>query len=222
YGEYALAVRLSPATLDSRFFQDLRGRAPEAARRLIAESISQLEDELRRNPSPVVKGKLGKFYLEVNATDAASAMLKQAAAELPSLSRPWYNLGTIYEAQGDDKAARDCYEKALFLDRGDFTSWRRLGNYYDRRENVPGAARAYTRAVDSWMGMRSEHAGRALHVYRARSLINDDVVPNGYLAYCSPSIDAAEICRRLAKLYEEMGDLGLSSYYEDVGHSLKP
>ena len=221
-GEYLLAVRLSPATLDSRFFHDLQERSPGAAGRVIAESISHLEEELRRSPSPVVKGKLGKLYLQVNSLGAASAMLKQATTELPNLSRPWYNLGTIYETQGDDTTAKACYEKAVFLDGGDVSAWWRLGNYYDRHHNIRAAARAYTRAVDGWMRMRSEHAGRALHIYRARSIVMDDLVPNGFLAYCSPSLNILEICQRLAKLYEETGDLGLSSYYEDLSNSLRP
>jgi tetratricopeptide (TPR) repeat protein len=222
YGEYALAVRLSPATLDSRFFQDLRERSPEAAERVIAENISRLEDELRRSPGPVVRGKLGKLYLRVNSPDAAADMLRQAAAELPSLSRPWHNLGNVYEARGDDAAAKECYEKAVFLDAGDFLSWRKLGEYHDRHGDVGQALRGYTRAVDSWMRMRSEHAGRVLYIYQSRFMVADDVVPNGYLAYCSPQLDVPEICRRLVTLFEEAGDMGMSSYYENLGKSLTP
>jgi tetratricopeptide (TPR) repeat protein len=216
YREYGVAVRLSPAIVDSRFFRDLHDRSPEAADRVVSEGISHLEEELRQNPSPILEGKLGKLYLHVNELGKASDALKQALMELPSLPRPWYSLGVIYELHGDEAAARECYDKATFLDGNDAQSWSRLGNYYDRHNNSPGAIRAYTRAVSRWINMMSEHAGRVPNVYQAQFIIADDIVPNGFLSYCSPSLDISEICLRLAKLHEDAGNVELSSYYNNL------
>lgn len=222
YRAYERAVRLSPAVLDSPFFRDLSARAPEAAERIIRDSISHLEEQARQTPSPIVKGKLGLLYLRANRPDEASAALKEAVTQLPGLSRPWHNLGAVSERRGDEAAMTDYYRRAAFLDAGDSVAWAKLGEVYDRQDNKREAIRFYTRSVGSWVNRTSEHARRAARIYHTQAVIFDDVVPNGFLSYCSPALDVAGICRRLSKLYEEMGDGHLSSYYKDLSLKLSP
>jgi len=220
YREYEIAVHLSPAISESHFFLDLKERSPEAAERVISESISHLEDELIRRPSPILKGKLGKLYLYMNMLDRAAVLLMQASSELPSLSRPWYNLGNIYEQQGDEASMRKCYQRAAFLDGSDPLPWLKLGNFYERHNNKNEAIRSYARVVSNRLNLASEHANRVFRIYRARSIVQDDVMPNGFLSYCSSAVDLSEICLKLAKLYDETGDTRLSSYYKDLSFTL--
>jgi tetratricopeptide (TPR) repeat protein len=77
YRVYERAVRLSPAVLDSPFFRDLSVRAPEAADRIIRNSISHFEERARRTPDPIVQGKLGLLYLRANRPDEAAAALPE-------------------------------------------------------------------------------------------------------------------------------------------------
>jgi tetratricopeptide (TPR) repeat protein len=220
--EYGRAALLSPDILDSQFFRDFTQRSPEAAGRAVSECITRLEGQLRENPSPILKGKLGKFYLHANSLEAAAAVLREAVAELPNLPRPWRNLGAVYERQGDEAAARACYRKAAFLDAGDALSWSKLGRLYDRLNDRQGATAAYASAVGGWMNMTSEHARRASRIYRARAVVNDDVVPNGLLAYCGPALDVSELCLRLSELYSEAGDAKQSTYYQALRARLTP
>ena len=222
YREYALAVLLSPGVLDSRFFRDLGRRSPEAADGVIKESISQLEGQLGRGQSPILKGRLGKIYLYKNMLDKASAVLGEAVTDLPALPRPWHNLGDVYEQQGDEAAMVECYRRATFLDGDDALAWSKLGDFHNRRNHKDEAIHSYVRAVRGWMNMRSEHAGRASRIYRAKFTIFDDVVPDGFLAYCSPSPDVSKICLELARLYDEGGQSGLSNYYKDLYLKLTP
>jgi tetratricopeptide (TPR) repeat protein len=220
--EYGRAVLLSPEVLDSQFFRDFTRRSPEAAGRVVSESIARLEEQLRQSPSPILKGKLGKLYLHANSLEKATAVLKEAVAELPSLPRPWRNLGAVYERQGDEAAMRDCYRKATSLDAGDAVSWSGLGRLYDRLNDKQGATAAYALAVRGWMNMTSEHARRASRIYHVRSAVSDDVVPNGLLAYCGPALDVSGICLRLAELYAEAGDTRQSTYYKELSDKLAP
>jgi tetratricopeptide (TPR) repeat protein len=221
YREYELAVRLSPAISDSHFFRDLKERSPEAADHVISESILHLEDELKRNPTPILKGKLGKLYLHIGLLDKAFVLLQQASMELPSLSRPWYNLGNIYELQGDERSMRECYQRATFLDGNDTLSWLKLANSHERHNNKPEAIRSYARAVSSWLNIVSEHARRASRIYHLPFIVYDDIVPNEFLSYCGPFFDVSGVCLKLAKLYEETGDARLANYYENLSISLK-
>lgn len=216
YHQYELAVRLSPTVLDSQFFHELSGRSREAADRVVERSISHFEGQPGRDRNPILKSKLGKLYLYVNLLDKASAALREAVGELPSLPRPWHNLGAVYEKQGDETAMKECYQRATFLDGGDALAWSKLGDLHNRHNNKHETIRSYAQAIRSWMTMTSEHAGRASRIYHTRFVVFDDVVPNGFLSYCSPSINVSEICQILAKLYDETGDRGLSNYYKGL------
>ena len=222
HSEYALAVRLSPGVLDSQFFRDLRHRSPGVAEGVVRESISHLEEQLGRGRSPILKGKLGKIYLHNNMLDKASALLREAVTDLPTLPRPWHNLGDVYGKQGDEAAMLECYRRATFLDGNDALAWSKLGDFHNRHNHPSEAIRSYARAVRGWMNLRSEHAGRVSRIYRAGFAISDDVVPDGFLTYCSPSPDVSKICLELARLYDEVGQAGPSNYYRDLSLKLAP
>ena len=215
-GEYARSVRLSPDILDSQFFRDLMERSPEAAGWIISENISHLEEQLRQSPSAILKGKLGKLYLHANSLERAAFLLREAVTELPGLPRPWRNLAIIYERQGNETAMRECYRKAALLSASDVQSWSKLGSLSDRKNDKQDAINFYTQAVSAWMTMTSEHAARAARIYQTKFVVRDDVVPNGFLAYCSPALDVSEICWRLAQLHKEMGDSKRSAQYEEL------
>jgi tetratricopeptide (TPR) repeat protein len=216
YREYGLAICLSPATLDSQFYLDFESRSRAAAERVVSECISRLENQLRSNATPIIKGKLGKLYLHENLVDRAAVILKQAVDELPNLSRTWYNLGSVYEILSDERAMTACYQKAAFLDESDYLSWLKLGEFYEHHDNHRDAIRSYERAVNRWSNKRSENAERVPRIYPGQFVITDDVVPNGFLSYCYPHIEVAEIYRRLANLYGEIGDVNMSNYYNDL------
>lgn len=222
YREYELAVRLSPAVLDSHFFRDLRERSPATADRVVAGCISHLEEQLGRDRGTNLKAKLGKLYLHVNLLDKAAALLKEVVSEQPNLSRPWHNLGLIYEMQGDEWAMRNAFQKAVFLDGEDAVAWFRLADMQDRRHNSQAALNSYLRALKGWVNTRSEHAARAARTYRTQSFVLDDVVPNGFLSYCKPYLDLTDLCQRIARLYEESGDSRAAKYYSGLGTELAP
>ncbi len=87
----------------------------------------------------------------------AEALLKQLTARDPTLSGPWVNLGSVYEALGDNAAAEESYKKAIdanpsscpaYVDLGVLA--RRAGDFLSAESNyqaciahVPNYADAY-------------------------------------------------------------------------------
>jgi tetratricopeptide (TPR) repeat protein len=203
--EFGAALRLSPGLLDSRFYSDLSAASPQRAKEIVATTIRQLENQMQAGFDPVVAGKLGRFYLELQP-GRAFELLNRVTQTLPSLSRPWANLGYYYELHGNESLMEECYRKALFLDSSDALSWYRLGKYYDRRNRLPDAARCYDQAVNLFIRSQSIHSDRVRRIYFSRFTMPDDVVPNGLSLYTAQSIEFPATCWRLSEIYEVMGD----------------
>ena len=86
---FAAAVQLSPAVLDSQFFT----RHAEVAKTTVQRCIEETGAKLARAGDPVLKARLGKFYLFTQDLARAGQMLGEAAEELPNLPLVWFNLG---------------------------------------------------------------------------------------------------------------------------------
>jgi tetratricopeptide (TPR) repeat protein len=203
--EFATALRLSPGLLDSRFYSDLSASSPQRAKEIVAITIRQLESQMQAGFDPVIAGKLGRFYLELQPARAFE-LLDRVTQTLPGLSRPWANLGYYFELHGNESLMEECYKKALFLDSSDALSWHRLGKYYDRRNRLQDAARSYDRAVNLFIKSQSIHSDRVRRIYFSRYTMFDDVIPNGLSLYTAPSIEFPATCRRLSEIYQVMGD----------------
>jgi tetratricopeptide (TPR) repeat protein len=214
--EFGTALRLSPSLLDSRFYRDLRARLPRRAAEIVANVIRQLEIELQAGFSPVIAGKLGRLYLDTQPGRAVE-LLNRAILILPNLSRPWANLASYFEQHGDEAFARQCYEKAVFIDGSDALSWYRLGKYYDRQNRTPDAARCYQRAVNIFLKPESIHSGRVRRVYLSRFTMFDDVIPNGLSRYVASNFDFPFACQRLSDINRATGDLEEAKRFADLG-----
>lgn len=211
--EYSLAVRLSPAIVDSRFFSDFKQRVPAAAEEMAARAIDDLES--RQRGDPVLKARLGKLYLYSDRPEAMET-LKQSTVELPSLSRPWLYLGILYERQLEFEEAKRCYEKSVFLG-GDFSVLLQLGRLHDQAGGTADAMRYYESAINSWLSNSSDSARRAPRVYQTTDIVPDDILPRGFLSYVEPDFDLRAACSRLANLYRATGNTEQANYFDDLG-----
>jgi tetratricopeptide (TPR) repeat protein len=148
-------------------------------------------------------------------------VLREATAELSNLTRPWINLGTLYEQQGDDARAELSYKKSIFLDGGETAVWLRLGKLYDRQQKFPAAISCYRRAVQSWIDQTSVHASRVRRIYLSRYTVRDDVLPNGFNAYTNPALDVVGTCARISALSRQQGNEAMATQYESIGKEYK-
>lgn len=199
--EYAQALQLSPSLVDSPFFAELRARSFAEAEEILAGTVKDLETTLgpEEQRDPIIEAKLCRLYLAQGRMEKALAMSSRVLSDLPNLPRPWYVLGRVNELQHDDAQAEEYYRKATYLDATDALAALHLAQLYDRRQSKEEALLYYNQALKNWENQSSVHAGRVGRIYRAPS-IPDDLVPKGLLAYCSPSLDAAQIRARIAQL----------------------
>lgn len=212
--EYALALRSSPSVADSPFFAELRGRSPERAERLLAGAVSYFEEQVRRGGGASAKAKLGKLYLESQPV-RATQLLEEAAADLPSLSRPWANLGYLYEQRGDAARAERSYRKSLFIEQ-DVPTILRLGSLQEKQQRTQEAINQYRWAVNTWRNQSSTHASRVRRIYHSRFTLRDDIAPRGISLYSLPAFDMAGTCRKLSAMLRQTGNESAAAYYEKL------
>jgi tetratricopeptide (TPR) repeat protein len=216
FREYETALYLSSGLLDSRFFRDLRRRWPQEAEALIAATTANLETELKDGFDPVLAGKLSRLYIE-RQPERALELLQATTRILPNLSRPWSNLGRIYELQGDKRRMKDCYERTLFLEGSHALSWYRLGSYYDELNQTQDSARAYEQAVNFSLRPESNHSWVVRRIYHSSFTLFDDVIPRGLLSYTGSNIDLPAACRRLSEIHTAAGDHNRAKHFAELG-----
>jgi tetratricopeptide (TPR) repeat protein len=213
--EFKTALRLSPGLLDSRFFRDFKHRSAEQAERIISELIQEFERQLERAFDPIVAGKLAKLYLD-RRPELALPLLERATASFPSLARPWANLALYFDQNGNEEAARSCYERALFIDGSDVLSSYRLARYFERHNKIAEAEQSYARAVNLFLRAESEHAGRVRRIYLSYYTLFDDIVPNGLTAYVMAGFNVPQVCRRLSQIHASTGDANEAARFADL------
>ncbi len=177
--------------------------------------IAEFQEQVRRGAGPTVKAKLGKLALE-RQPELAAQVLKEATGQLSNLTRPWINLGTLYEQQGADDQAELSYRKSVFIDGGEPAVLLLLASFYDRRQRTPEAINYYRRAIQGWIDQTSVHFGRVRRIYVSRYTVREDVIPAGFNTYTNPAFDIDGACARLSALYRQQGNETLAEQYEKL------
>jgi O-antigen ligase len=195
--EYTAALAASPSLLDSRFFLDLRARAPQTAAAVVEQAITVLERRQADSPSTLLKAKLASLYIQVDQRERAAGLLAEVLHELPALSHSWFNFGRL---SGDRRTMETAFRRAAFLDRSYAAPVLALGEERAAEGQTAEAIRFYTEAIARTRLLSSEHAARVGRLYRASPTVRNDVIPTTLLPYCkSPS--------GLTDVYEELSEL---------------
>jgi tetratricopeptide (TPR) repeat protein len=219
--EYAVAIRLAPGMVDSDFFQDLQRRLPKEAEEILRANTLYFEDQLGLGNDPIFNASLGKLYLYRGRAEDAIKSLKESTSQLPSLSRPWANLGQCYELVGDESDAKLSYERAAFLEDADYSNWDRLGNMAYRHQQLTPAITYYERALTRWLKQSSIHSDRVFRVYRSKYIVPNDIIPTNLLAYSEPSFNDVGVYSRLAEMYRATGNQAAASYFDNLKEGLE-
>ena len=115
----------------------------------------------------------------------AEKLLKELTSRDPSLSGPWFNLGSVYTALGDQAAAEDAYKKAIEANPDNCAAYTELGvllrrsgdflsaeaNYLACVSRVPNFREAYLNLgilYELYLG-RLDDALKAYQTYQALS-----------------------------------------------------
>jgi len=207
-GEYAAAVSGSPGIVDSRFFHDLRERAPSLADAALDDGVAALERGIAVEASPLVKAKLAKLYLQRGARDRAYELLAESVRELPNLSRPWFSLGLLHGLRGDREMMEAAFARAAFLDRGYVSPVLALGALRAGDGRTAEAVRYYGEAVARSRLLSSDHAARVSRIYYAETTVRNDLIPSDLLAYCKAPFGMGAVGADLPGLYANGGEPG--------------
>jgi tetratricopeptide (TPR) repeat protein len=203
---YAEAVAIKPTVLESQFVHDLQERRPGAASFIARRASVILDDQYARRHSPIVLGKMGELDMLSGHRNAARDAIKQAVHELPSLSAAWANLGAIAQEEGDTATAELDLKRATLLSVYLPVAWFRLGRLLEAKREKDAAVECYEQAVRQSGVRYSDHARRVEVMYSTPFVVKDDVIPSGFLDYCSPPQVTQPALDRLLALYRSRGD----------------
>jgi tetratricopeptide (TPR) repeat protein len=197
--QYIAALDLSPSILDSPFFTRYRAHFPERAEATIREAIAQTETRLGNSNDPILKARLGKFYLYRGDLPRTAAMLESAAHDLPNLPMVWFNLGEVRRLQGNRDEAWSCYRKARFLDGSLAGPALRMGEMYQEAGQRSQAVAEFRSAEQKWAHINPVTAAHNNRLYGGIPQPIDDLLPTTLVWYTSPC-EASEAYRALAAL----------------------
>jgi tetratricopeptide (TPR) repeat protein len=207
--EYCTALQQLPILLDAPFYSDLQKRMAAESKQIIINGIHSLEKELQLRNSPITAAKLARLYLAIGENQKSFLLLERVTKELPGLSRPWLYLGDIYQSCNKDSEMVQCYRRTVLLEKYDPAPLLRLVRFYARHNDTSDAIHYYRQLVKATTYQFSDHAMRVTRMYYSkckdeRCVVKDDLIPNGFMAYCSPNIDVSADYLRLMGL--EAGD----------------
>jgi tetratricopeptide (TPR) repeat protein len=193
------AIVRTPAILDSPFFVRFRGRFPERAESIVRQAIARTEARLGNTNDPILKARLGKYFLHRGDLQRAGELLQSAARDLPNLPLVWFNLGEVRRRQGKREEAWDCYGKARFLDGSLAGPLLRIGEMY-REAGQRGPAVEHIRAAaQKWAHVNPVTAAHNTRVYGGTPQAIDDLLPTTLVWYVSPC-EASEAYSNLSQL----------------------
>ncbi len=203
---YAEAVAIEPAVLESQFLHELEQRRPGAASFIARTAAAIQSDQYARKPSPIVLAKIGLLAMLSAHNPAARQTLEQAVHELPNLSAAWANIGAMAWEDGDVATAELALRRATLLSVHQPLAWFRLGGLLEAQQKADAAIECYEQAVLQSGFRYSDHAERVEVMYSTRLVVKDDMIPSGFLDYCSPPQVARPALERLLALYHAQGD----------------
>ena len=200
--QYITALELSPAILDSPFFTRYRARSPERAEAMVKEAMAQTEMRLGNSNDPILKARLGKFYLFRGDIQRGAEILEGSARDLPDLPLVWFNLGEARRLQGNLEEAWTCYQKARFLDGSLAGPPLRMGEMYNDAGQRTQAAGDLRLAEQKWAHINPVTAAHNNRLYGGIPQPIDDLLPTTLVWYTSPC-EASEAYRALSALFPE-------------------
>lgn len=200
--QYLAAIELTPSILDSPFFARYRSQFPDAAEAVLRQAMADTESRLRTGNDPILKARLGKFYLCQHDPQRASELLESAAKDLPNLPMVWFNLGEVRRLQGNQSEAWACYGRARFLDETLAAPVLRVGEMYRQAGQRNPAVENLRSATRKWSHTKPVTAAHNTRLYGGTPQSIDDLLPTTLVWYVSPC-EASAAYGALAEMMPE-------------------
>ena len=196
--EYSTALYLTPELVDSQFWRDMELGQPLLVKDIIEKVKNKLESNENSN-DPIVLSKKAKVYIYLRSYKKAKEILLDVTKKLPNLSRPWYNIGYLYEMENDTVNMLKCYNIALLNDIYYYMPCLRLAYYYDKIGFKRDAVQNYKATINYWNRISTENSQRSKAFYFIDG-IRSNVIPMGLLEYTKPGVDTLFINKRIQEI----------------------
>lgn len=95
-----------------------------------------------------IYNELGSAYKDTGRNDEAIATYKKSAELDNQMFQPWYNMGVIYEINGDLELAKMAYSQALARDFSSIPAYEGLAIIAIKNENIDGAIVLYKKILE--------------------------------------------------------------------------
>ena len=200
--QYVAAIELTPAILDSPFFSRYRGQFPDAAEAVVREAMANTESRLGAGDDPILKARLGKFYLYRRDLPRASELFESAVRDLANLPLVWFNLGEMRRLEGNQSEAWACYGRARFLDESLAGPMLRMGEMYRQAGQRNPAVENFRSATRRWSHVKPVTAAHNTRLYGGTPQTIDDLLPTTLVWYAS-TCEASAAYTALADLFPE-------------------
>ena len=191
---YARALAARPSLLESPFFRTVRGEDPNRADHIIQAAEMLLQSRKKDAARDSALGTL--FYLTGDMYRAEQLSLS-ALTVLPTLSEAWITIGRIRENEGSLIEAKLDFQRALFL-APNVAAFEGLGRVASSMGEMEEARIALQNSL--YVEEQSESANLNFRLFRRASIFDDDVSPQGLLAYIGRPHNAEYICEQLQKI----------------------
>ena len=131
---YSKALVNNPSIAGGVFFRNLEERNDSLSKKVLLEAKNTLEKRFQLTNDPVLASKLGIIEYYTGNYNYSENHLLEAIDKLPSLNRPWFYLGLIYESLSQKEEALNCFRKSYDLEYSDPLPLRKLVDYGDESQ----------------------------------------------------------------------------------------
>jgi O-antigen ligase/tetratricopeptide (TPR) repeat protein len=207
---YKSSILTSPDLLQSIFWKEFTKRYANRSRSIQLDARRKFESLDTTNA--VIKAKYASFLLALLEYKKASRLLESVVAEMPNLSRAWFNLGILYFENGLFDRGIECVKRAILLDINDYAPVLFLASYLERSEKYDEAISFYRRALEMVINSKSNYDLRMGKVYGvAGSQLT--VFPSDLWYKVKFTYSSNDICYKLSRITRKVGLIDASNAY---------
>ena len=185
---YSNAFVHAPGLVDSPFVRDLALRRSDLLGAAVEDAIADLRQRERNRDDVVVWAHLSRLYVATGDFESAKRLLGQVTFSMPQLSRPWLTLARISLEKGQISDVDGYLAKSMFIEPNEPLIWLVSASAMAKRADQARSTSHELRAIELAAKPVSSHARRIGRVYKTDAVIHDDVLPPGFLEYCSPGL----------------------------------
>ncbi|MCB9426644.1 MAG: O-antigen ligase family protein [Flavobacteriales bacterium] len=210
------AIRYSPDILESLLIKELSLFKPIIVNLAINKSIKELEAIVKETNNPILKARLACILMKSQPSKALE-LLNDVTMALPNLSRPW-----VYKAElvTSPKEKEAFYNKALFLNGGDYYAHLSYANFCTKNKRAKEGVLHYKKALDLFKNIATP-SNRKNNERSYYSTVNNSYIPEELIYYATPDIKATTLFDYFSNYYIENENEDGKSFYRNLSLQYK-